>query len=180
MKLKVKTLAQAFFDSFSTKTLHHVSEVLQSLEVFWAAYVEQESLRDYLGHPQISATDKKEKLKQILEASKISADTQVILLFLLSQQMMPALPRITSVLRELRNQHFEVMTAEAISATALTSEHEAHLKTILQKAFGVKTVELKTGADPEILGGVVIRAQGRVLDASLKTKLKTIGLALHA
>lgn len=179
MKIKIKTLAQAFFDSFSMKTFHHANEVLEGLEAFFGAVLAHEALRDYLGHPQISAAEKTEKLKKILEASGVSPDAQSVLFFLIQHQRIADLSRVIGALRELRNQHFEVLSAEAVSAATLGPEHEAHLKTTLQKSFGVKTVELDTQVDPEVLGGVVVRAGGQVLDATLKTKLKTIQLALQ-
>jgi len=42
-----------------------------------------------------------------------------------------------------------------------------------------KTVELKTAVDPDLLGGLVVRLGSRMIDASVKTKLRHLELAMR-
>ena len=51
------------------------------------------------------------------------------------------------------------------------------IKTSLEKNLG-RTVELEVREDPELIGGAVIYAEGRVIDGSVKSRLSELAETL--
>lgn len=68
--------------------------------------------------------------------------------------------------------------AEVTSAEALKPEHVAALKDALSGAAGGKDVIVETKVDASLIGGLIVKIGSRMIDASLKTKLATLKVAL--
>ena len=68
------------------------------------------------------------------------------------------------------------MTAQALTAAALTQDQQDRLATALSKAAGV-TVELQAAVDPRLLGGVRVTMAGRIYDGTVRGRLQ--GLRRH-
>ncbi|MDP3762729.1 MAG: ATP synthase F1 subunit delta [bacterium] len=179
MTLKPKTIAQAFFDSLRQKSLAEVNETLHTLEGFAQAYTTEPLLRDFLAHPHIPSAEKAQKMREMMKAIK-NPEAEALLLFLVRQGKMDTLTVILPLLHDLRDGQFGVLSIHATTATALPNEQQETLKEILKKAFDKKTVELTTQINPDLLGGLVVRVGDQMLDASLRSQLEKIQLALHA
>ena len=177
MNLKPKTIAQAFFDSLRLKPLGEVNETLHVLEGVEKAYALEPRLRDFLSHPHLSAADKSKKMRAMLQTFK-NAEAESLVLFLIRQGKMDALTVLLPLLHDLRDGQFGVLSAHATSAGALSHEQQEELKKILKTAFDKTSVELTAQVNPDLLGGVVIRVGDQLLDASLRTQLGNIQLAL--
>jgi F-type H+-transporting ATPase subunit delta len=67
----------------------------------------------------------------------------------------------------------EVMVAEPMPETMM-----GELKTALRKAEG-KEVSLSVKINPDIIGGMVVKLGHRMIDASLKTKLNALRVAMR-
>ncbi|MGH7196344.1 MAG: F0F1 ATP synthase subunit delta [Candidatus Saccharimonadales bacterium] len=66
------------------------------------------------------------------------------------------------------------LAAEIRSAFPLTQNARQNITATLKQQTGAKTVELSEEIMPELLGGVVVRAPGYELDASVRRQLKQI------
>jgi F-type H+-transporting ATPase subunit delta len=64
-----------------------------------------------------------------------------------------------------------------VSAVPLSAEQLESVKGQLAAAMG-QTVKLSTTVDPNLLGGLVVRVGSRMIDASIRTKLRQLELAL--
>ena len=69
------------------------------------------------------------------------------------------------------------MSADVTSAHALTAAQQTELKAALKGVAG-KDVSINLSVDPNLLGGLVVKMGSRMVDASLKTKLNSIRLAM--
>jgi F-type H+-transporting ATPase subunit delta len=90
------------------------------------------------------------------------------------------LSQIEAVIRtfaRLAAHHRGETTAEVTSAFPLNDDQLAALKANL-KARGDKDVAIDAKVDPSILGGIIVRLGSRMIDASIKTKLNTLALAM--
>jgi len=63
------------------------------------------------------------------------------------------------------------------SAKKLTAAQLTQLKSKLKSETG-QAVDIEASVDPELLGGFVVKLGSRLYDASLKTKLEDLRLAL--
>ena len=67
-----------------------------------------------------------------------------------------------------------IATANITSAVTLTDEEKETLRKKLEAKL-LRRVELVCSVDESILGGVVIRVDGNIMDGSLRTKLRELG-----
>ena len=63
------------------------------------------------------------------------------------------------------------------AATDLSAEQTASLTDQIRKAVGAK-VSVRVTVDPELIGGIVVKVGSRMVDASLRTKLNKLQLAM--
>ena len=68
-------------------------------------------------------------------------------------------------------------TADVTAAQPLTDDNLAILKDSLKSATG-KDVSLNVKVDPSLIGGLIVKIGSRMIDASLKTKLQSIKIAM--
>ena len=67
--------------------------------------------------------------------------------------------------------------AEVVSAVALTDAQASDVQEKISTSVG-KTVTMTQRVDPSLMGGLVVRVGSRMIDASLKTKLHQLELAM--
>ena len=63
--------------------------------------------------------------------------------------------------------------AEIVSAVPLTEEEQEKLAAVLSARFG-RTVTLTCTVDESLMGGLVVRVDGKVLDGSLRSRLHAV------
>jgi F-type H+-transporting ATPase subunit delta len=68
-------------------------------------------------------------------------------------------------------------TAEVTVAQPLAGEHLEALKAALRASTG-KDVALAVSVDPSLIGGLTVKIGSRMIDASLRTKLQSIKVAM--
>lgn len=68
--------------------------------------------------------------------------------------------------------------AKVSSAVALSEEEKTRLVNSLEKKYGHK-VELECSIDESLIGGMVIEIEGKVIDGSLKSRLRHIKEAIE-
>ena len=70
--------------------------------------------------------------------------------------------------------HFlEIAEVEVTSAVPLTEEEKSALIAKLEKANG-KKVSARFSVDPSVLGGIIVKSDGAVIDGSLRSKLDKV------
>ena len=69
------------------------------------------------------------------------------------------------------------ITAEVTSAIALNEEQRKALEHSIKAAVGSK-ITIKEIIDTELIGGLVVRVGSRLVDSSLRTKLKRLQLVM--
>ncbi|MFA6389667.1 MAG: ATP synthase F1 subunit delta, partial [Patescibacteria group bacterium] len=67
-----------------------------------------------------------------------------------------------------------VLEAEITSANPLKREMANMLKEYVAGISGAKKVEMKESVDKDILGGVIIRYEDKVIDGSLRNRLSEL------
>lgn len=67
-----------------------------------------------------------------------------------------------------------LLEAEIITANPINKEMVKTLKDYISEMSGAKKVEAKESVDPKILGGVIIRFEDKIVDASLKSRLEEL------
>lgn len=83
------------------------------------------------------------------------------------------IPNIARSFAEQAARHRGASRATARVAMALTKDQELELASVVSKALG-RTVEVEVEVDPALLGGMQLKLGSRLIDASVRTKLKTL------
>jgi F-type H+-transporting ATPase subunit delta len=98
---------------------------------------------------------------------------------LAAHQQIVRLDRIISCFSDLWNKEKSLTEAEIIAAHKLDAQTEKFLNEYIKKLAGAGEVISKSSLDAGILGGIIIKYGDRLLDASIRTKLRSLAQALN-
>lgn len=133
-----------------------------------AAAVSQGDFLAALESPKIKFEDKSRFLSERL--GDISPLALNLALLLVSRSGIGLIGEVAAAYKRLLDTHRGIKTADVITALPLDSKDEKKLETRLGDLVEAK-VEVKSRVAPEILGGIVVRVGGKLLDGSTRSKL---------
>ncbi len=167
--------AQALFELAKEQgELRPVEADLKSLKAMRA---ESADLRTLLASPAFDADAKGRGLAAIAEAAGFAATTRKFLGLVAANRRSAWLPGMIAQFERLAAQDRGAISAEVVTAMALTPAQSQALAAALRTALG-KDPEIETRVDPAILGGLKVRVGSRLYDASLKSRLDSLKFAL--
>lgn len=111
-------------------------------------------------------------------AGKLPADARNFLLLLAENNRLLLLPEIATLFEQMRAEAEQMMTAEVVTARALTAAQKTKIAAALKKRLG-KEVTLTEQVDESLLGGAIIRAGDLVIDGSALGKLNRLANAIR-
>lgn len=141
-----------------------------------AEVVETESASRLINHPKIQADQILSLFSEVL-GSHASESFKHFLGVLMHYRRLPLLPEIYAQFETLRRSSEQRLKVHVTSAIELDAGQREKLATRLQQRFGAE-VDMDTEVDAELLGGLVVRAGDRVIDASLRDRLEQLGRQL--
>ena len=137
-----------------------------------AVLVESPRLRALLGDPRLGRARRAEMLETI-GGDRFDESMRQLLRVLGERDRLPVLPEVREQFEELRAEHEQRLTAEVVSARELDPAQQERIRAALAERTG-QTVELVSKIDEQLLGGAVVRAGDRALDASLQRRLQQL------
>jgi len=138
---------------------------------------ESADLQMLIRSPLIDADAKAAAMGAILQQAGASDLTRRFIGIIARNNRLFALPAtIDAFLAELAQRRGEI-TAEVTSAQPLNPSQLDSVTNALRSALGGK-VAVDAKLDPSLIGGLVIRVGSRMIDASLKSKLQRLQLAM--
>ena len=161
--------ARALFDAAKDKD--ELDEVREDLATFADAVADSHDLQVFLFSPYFSTDEKTDGLRRAVEGG---GETFLnFLAVLLENHRMPVIFRVRREYEDLWDEEHHLLPVEVTSAVELD---EATVEQI-GKTIGEQTgqqVELSSHVDPNILGGIVVRAGNAILDASIRNRLEQL------
>jgi F-type H+-transporting ATPase subunit delta len=154
--------------------LDQVAENLQGLRALLA---ESGDLRRLIRSPVISREEQGRAIVALAERAGFHQLTRQFVGLLAHKRRLFALPQIIAVYLEMLSEHKGEVRAELTSAVELSTAQLEAVKERLTASIG-QTVTVATAVDPGLLGGLVVRVGSRMIDASLRTKLQRLELAM--
>jgi F-type H+-transporting ATPase subunit delta len=121
-----------------------------------------------LESPKIKFEDKSRLLKVSLAG--ISPLALNLVMMLVARGNVNMVPEIAAEYRRLVDEYRGIESADVVTAVPLDKRDEEHLARELGGMTG-KKVQLKSRTDPAIIGGIVARVGGKLLDGSTRSKL---------
>jgi F-type H+-transporting ATPase subunit delta len=124
-----------------------------------------------LESPKIKPEDKARLLKERLgDIGKLPMN---LVRLLISRGIVGAVGVIAAEYRRLVDAYHGIQQAEVTTAVPLDVKDKERLAARLGELVGTK-VTVEAGVDPEILGGIVARVGGKLLDGSTRAKLAAL------
>lgn len=167
--------ASALFElAAAHKSLDAVATELQGLDALVAGSAD---FRRLIGSPVIGRQAQWRAVEAILKASGASELTRRFIGVIADNRRLFVMPQIIQAyLRRVADARGETRV-DVTSAKPLSEAQTAALTQALQQTVS-KNIALTTRTDPELLGGLVVKVGSRMVDSSLRTKLKRLSLAI--
>ena len=175
MAVAHRVYAEALLEAAGEKG--RLAEVREELADFAEAVESSDELRSFLRNPQIEPHVKREALAELLA----DADELVrnFLLLLAEKGRIAEIDKIHPEFERLIAQEARVLELELTTAVELSDEEAAQLVRRIEDAAG-RRVEATRRVDPGIIGGIVVQAGSRRLDASVRGRLNRLRQELTA
>ena len=161
--------ARALFEVASERDLLDV--VREQLGQFADALNSNRELQIFFFSPYFSTEEKKGALRRVLEGADLTFMS--FLETLVESHRMPALFRIRARFERMWDEANQVLPVSVTSAIPLDDSIVEEIGERIGEQTG-QTVQLTTSADPEILGGIVVRVGNAILDSSIRTRLNRL------
>lgn len=167
-KASARRYAMAIFEiAEENNTLISWKEDFEKIEVVFQDKV----LTAFLNSPSIHFEDKARLLKQCLgDLKPLSLN---FLLLLVSKRKANLFNGINEEYRVLVNNYLGIQLAKVKSAVVLSEKEKVSVAEWIGKFTGKKVV-IEAEVDSSLLGGIVARIEGKLLDGSIRSKLTAL------
>ena len=165
-----------------SKALLEVAQESQQLEAVLAEVaafdqvIQSTDLQAFLVDVAYSDDKKHQVIESLQNAS--SDIFKNFLTILVKNQRMALLPVIIKEIRHQADSLFKISDVDVTSAIALSEAQLTKLETTIKSKFDLNEVTIKNTVDTSILGGVIINARGKIIDASIKSQLTKIAKSI--
>lgn len=147
------------------------------LDRFTALLDGSEDLVRLVRSPVFGAEEQERALAAVLDKAKIGGLAAKFLLLVAQKRRLFAVRQMIRAFRLLLSRHKGEARAEVVVAERLSDKRLEELKSAVAGVAG-KNVSLDVVVDPSILGGLKVKLGSRMVDASLKTKLNSMRIAM--
>ena len=122
----------------------------------------------------IIKSDKKEKIIDAVTAGQIGELTLAFTKLLVRKNRESNLPEIISSFVTQYKEHKHIYTVKLATATPLSEDLKNAIVKQIQSVSEMQNIELETTVKPELIGGFVLQAGDKLVDASIAYDLKEI------
>jgi F-type H+-transporting ATPase subunit delta len=156
---------------------NQIDAVTRSLDTLEAAITESADFRALTTSPLVGRAEAGKAIRALTPTLGIDPTTAKFLGVLADNGRLSELKSVIKAVRQLAAGHRNETTAEITSAFPLDDKQVAALKGNLKTRIG-RDVVIDAKVDPSLLGGLVVRLGSQMIDASIKTKLNNLALAM--
>ena len=154
-----------------------VDQVQSDLKAFDALIASSPDLTRLVRSPVFSADEQAKALVAILDKGGIKGIAANFLRVIAANRRLFAVSEIIRGFNALVAKHKGEVTAQVTVAEALSDARMNDIRDALKQVTG-KDVQVDVTVDPSIIGGLKVKLGSRMVDASLRTKLNSIKLAM--
>ena len=155
-----------------------VEAVHADMLLFSKVVAENRDFAVMLRSPVIRHEKKRAVLEKIF-ASKVNPLTMAIIDILTRKNREPLLPAIAMEFHNAYNEYKGIGKAYITTTFPMDKELREQIEQIVKKLSDKKHVELVEKVDKDLVGGFVLNVGDRQIDASIKSKLKTLSMKFN-
>ena len=165
-----RSYADALF-SLAVET-DSVRETLAALNTARDELNNTEGAFDLLASPAIAKDERQAVIEQAF-GDKLPSHVVNLLCVMCGNGCIRELDDCVAAFTELHDAAMKLSTAYVTSAVPLTAVQEGALTAQLIRKLG-RNIRLECSVDPSIMGGMIVRVDGKVIDGSIRHKLQQI------
>ena len=167
--------ASALFDL--ARDQKQIESVSRSLETLNQALVDSKDLAELVDSPLVSRDEAGKALAAVGTQLNLDPVTANFLGVLAKNGRKGELRSVIRAFRRLAAEHRGETTAEVTTARPLSDDQLSALRQQLRTRAG-RDVNIEATVDQNILGGIVVKLGSQMIDASIRTKLNRLALAM--
>jgi F-type H+-transporting ATPase subunit delta len=167
--------ASALFDL--ARDQRQIDAVGTSLDVLTQALLDSREFAELIASPVVSREEAGKAFAALAPQLGLDPITVNFLGVLARNGRKNALRAVVRAFGRLAADHRGETTAEVVTARPLNDDQLAALKAQLRARAG-RDVRIEASVDPNILGGLVVKLGSQRIDASIRTKLNRLALAM--
>ena len=164
-----KSYAIALFESLRENKVD-LEEALLELQKI-AEIIREEKINKFLLHPSIDKNEKIDILKQALK--DFNKTISSFILVLIENNRIDIFDGIVESFKEEYNELKGIINVEIITREPLSGEMYKKIVSYLEDSYK-KRVEATTKTNDDIIGGIIVKVNGTIIDDSILNKLKAI------
>ena len=161
--------AKAIYDVANEE--NSVNEVYKDMSLIKELYGSSIDFKNLLSNSQINYQDKKRAILSLTE--KDNALTEKLIELLIHNKRITIIGDIAISFIQLYNEQNNIKEATVITASPINKELESEILSKINTS-NVKSVNLTNIVDPNIIGGFIIRFDGKEYNASVKQNLNNL------
>ena len=142
-----------------------------------ASLADSADLNALINSPIYSRAQQGSAIAAISKKMKLSPAMQNTLGLMANNRRLFVLPQLVAALRDLIADEKGEVTAEVVSAKALTKAQSDKLAKTLKASVG-KDVIIKAAVDQSLIGGLIVKVGSKMIDTSIKSKLGNLQNAM--
>jgi F-type H+-transporting ATPase subunit delta len=154
-----------------------VDQVERDLEAFEALIAANPDLQRLVRSPVFSAEEQAKALAAVLDKAGITGTAANFLRVVAGNRRLFAVRDMIRGFNKLVAAHKGEVTAQVTVAEELNDARMNDIRSALREVTG-KDVQVDVSVDPSIIGGLKVKLGSRMVDASLRTKLNSIKIAM--
>jgi len=167
--------ASAIFDL--AKSSGSLDSVASEFDALGTVLKDNSELSDVIASPAYSRDQQGAVMAQIGQKLGASDITRKFVGLMAQKGRLALLPDAMKGFSALLAEERGEETAEVVSAKPLSDMQRDALAQNLKSSFG-KDVKIDASVDPSLLGGLIVKIGSKMVDASLKSKLERLELAM--
>jgi F-type H+-transporting ATPase subunit delta len=167
--------ASALFDL--ARDQRQIDSVDRSLEALSQALVDSKDFNELITSPLVSREEAGKALAALAPQLGLDPITTNFVGVLAKNGRKGELRNVIRAFRRLAAEHRGETTADVITARPLNEDQLSALRQQLRARAG-RDVNIEAEVDPTILGGIVVKLGSQQIDASIRTKLNRLALAM--
>ena len=160
------------------KALYELAEERQTVQAvydevnsFGSLFEQNSQFRTFLCSPTIETRKKLQVVEALLKDSLPLFYNFMVLLVKKGRQTL--FSHIVFEMSRIFDQRNNRIRAQLTTAITLSAEKSKEIQSMLSKQLGSEIL-LETNVDPELLGGLIIRVEDKVLDSSLRSQVRAL------
>lgn len=122
----------------------------------------------------VITSDKKEKIVEAVTSGKVSELTAAFKRLLINKGRESYLPEIITAFISQYKQYKNIYIVKLTTATPVSEEMKNEIVNQVKKTSDMQNIELETSVNSDLIGGFVLQAGDKLVDASIAYDLKAI------